>query len=193
FSILHRHPSLGLHLAMANNRIGPWGGTGTYNFDIGRNASQITKVVLHAGEIVDSLKIFYVDEGNEVNTTRIGGGGGGLCEFKLRPGEYINSMKGSFRAYYDEKYMENYGEICITKLQFKTNKGRKHGPFGQGGGSEFSVPVGDGRIVGFFGQYCRYLNAIGVYVAPRPRNIPDSSRSPDPTQGVGAESYLLSY
>ncbi|KAG6530543.1 hypothetical protein ZIOFF_012782 [Zingiber officinale] len=58
------------------------------------------------------------------------------------------------------------GETCIAKLGFATNFGNTHGPFGAAGGKEFSVPVVDGRIVGFFGQYDKYLKAIGVYLAP---------------------------
>lgn len=57
-----------------------------------------------------------------------------------------------------------YGETCIAKLGFRTNFGKRHGPFGQGGGMKFTVPVQDGRIVGFFGQSDSYLNAIGVYI-----------------------------
>ncbi|KAG6476226.1 hypothetical protein ZIOFF_065464 [Zingiber officinale] len=142
-----------------NIKIGPWGGHGEHNFDIGPSASQITRVVLHTGLVVDSLEIFYVTERNEAKTCRVGGTGGGFHEFELLPGEYINSMVGSIKTF--------YGETCIAKLGFKTNTGKKHGPFGHGGGMEFTVPVLDGRIVGFFGQFNSYLNGIGVYLAPK--------------------------
>ncbi|KAG6508052.1 protein GOS9-like [Zingiber officinale] len=139
-------------------KIGPWGGTGACNFDIGRSASQIKKVVLHTGDTVERLEISYVVDGNEVKTHPIGGSGGQSHEFELIPGEYINSMVGSVKTY--------RGETRISKLEFKTNLGKKHGPFGHGGGTEFTVPVMDGRIVGFFGQSGCYLNGIGVYLAP---------------------------
>ncbi|KAG6504570.1 hypothetical protein ZIOFF_036904 [Zingiber officinale] len=125
-------------------KIGPWGATRACSFDnIGGSVSRITRVGLHTGIIVDSLELSYVVDRNN---------------FELLPGEYINSMVGSFKTF--------CGETCIAKLGFTTNLGKKHGPFGQGGGVEFSVPVVDGRIVGFFGQFGRYLNGIGVYLAP---------------------------
>ncbi|XP_042466987.1 mannose/glucose-specific lectin-like [Zingiber officinale] len=138
-------------------KVGPWGVAGDCKFDIGRSATQITKVTLHAGYIVDSLEISIVDGGN-VETKRVGtSGGGGYHSFTLDPGEYINSMVGFVGEY--------NGESCISQLNFKTNFGNTHGPFGGGGGKEFTIPVTDGRIVGFFGQHDYYLKAIGVYVA----------------------------
>lgn len=61
---------------------------------------------------------------------------------------------------------EYKGDSCITQLRFKTNFGKMYGPFGKGGGTEFTVSIVDGRIVGFFGYYGNYLKAIGVYLAP---------------------------
>ncbi|XP_042423882.1 protein GOS9-like [Zingiber officinale] len=141
-----------------NIKIGPWGIAGDCNFDIGRSASQITKVRLHTGNVIDNLEISYILDGKNVETRRLGGSGGGSYHtFELLPGEYINSMVGSVG--------DNDGESCISQLKFKTNFGNTHGPFGKGGGKEFTVPVTDGRIVGFFGQYDKYLKEIGVYVA----------------------------
>ncbi|KAG6530549.1 jacalin-related lectin 3-like [Zingiber officinale] len=140
-----------------NIKIGPWGGLGAYSSDIGRPGTQITRVGLHTGDVVDSLEISYVDDRNEVKTYKAGGSGGELHEFELERGEYINGMFGSFNDY--------YGEVCITELGFKTNLGNDHGPFGGGGGEGFSVPVVAGRIVGFFGEYDRYINSIGVSLA----------------------------
>ncbi|XP_074574179.1 protein GOS9-like [Curcuma longa] len=141
-----------------NIKIGPWGGRGGYSsFDIGPSATQITRVRLHTGDVVDSLEISYVDARNEVKTYRAGGSGGSLHEFELVRGEYINGIVGSFKNY--------YGEICITKLGFKTNLENEHGPFGEEGDEEFPVPVVAGRIVGFFGEYDRYINSIGVSLA----------------------------
>ncbi|XP_042466981.1 protein GOS9-like isoform X2 [Zingiber officinale] len=140
-----------------NIKVGPWGVAGDCNFDIGRSASQITKVRLHTGVVVDNLEISYIVDGKNVETRRLGGGGGRYHTVELLPGEYINSMVGFVGAF--------NGESCISQLKFKTNFGNTHGPFGEGGGNEFTVPVTDGRIVGFFGQYDKYLKEIGVYVA----------------------------
>ncbi|KAG6526780.1 protein GOS9-like [Zingiber officinale] len=139
-------------------KLGPWGVVGDCHFDIGRSASQITKVRLHTGYIVDNLGISYVVDGKHFETRRLGGSGGGAHHtFTLVPGEYINSMAGFVGAYESER--------CISQLKFKTNLGNAHGAFGGGGGDEFTVPIMHGRIVGFFGQYDKYLKAIGVYVA----------------------------
>ncbi|KAG6530541.1 horcolin-like [Zingiber officinale] len=141
-----------------NIKIGAWGGSGEQRFDIGGSAFQITRVRLHAGIVVDSLEVSYVDDRNKVATSRAGGSGGKFHEFELRAGEYINSMVGSVREY--------NGETCITQLEFRTNLGKQHGPFGAAGSNRFTVPVKDGRIVGFFGRYTKYVNKIGVYLAP---------------------------
>ncbi|KAG6530569.1 horcolin-like [Zingiber officinale] len=141
-----------------NIKVGPWGVAGDCNFDIGGSVSQITKVRLHTGGVVDNLEISYIVDGSNFDTPTLGGSGGGTYHsFTLDPGEYINSMVGFVGAY--------NGESCISQLKFKTNFGNTHGPFGGGGGKEFTVPVTAGRIVGFFGEYDKYLKEIGVYVA----------------------------
>ncbi|KAG6530561.1 horcolin-like [Zingiber officinale] len=136
-------------------KVGPWGGCGDTSFDIlGPPTSQIIKILVKTGAVVDSLVISYVID-NEVQSYRAGGTGGVEAhEFELGRGEYINKIFGSINDY--------NGETCIAKLGFKTNLGKQHGPFGAGGGKEFIVPVVNGRIVGFFGQYTNYINAIGV-------------------------------
>lgn len=141
-----------------NIKIGGWGGNGGNKFDIGRSASQITKIRLQAGRVVDHLEVSFLDDRNKVATCGAGGKGGQFNEFKLRSGEYINRMVGCVCEFDDE--------TCISQLEFKTNIGTQHGPFGRANGRKFSVPVMDGRIVGFFGRSTKYLNEIGVYLAP---------------------------
>jgi hypothetical protein len=53
----------------------------------------------------------------------------------------------------------------ITSLAFVTNLERSYGPFGQGGGTQFKVPVErNGGIVGFFGYAGSHVEALGVYI-----------------------------
>lgn len=78
-------------------------------------------------------------------------------QFELGTGDYINWMLGSFKVF--------DGETCVTELEFKTHSGKHYGPFGQGGGQNFTVPVVVGQIAGFFGQYGSYINSIGVSLA----------------------------
>ncbi|KAG6526761.1 agglutinin-like [Zingiber officinale] len=140
-------------------KIGPFGGAGTRNFDTGGSAAPIARVKLRTGTVIYSLQISYNINRRDVETDLLGGEGGDSHHtFELRPGEYINSMTGCVREY--------NGETCITKLEFYTNLNVRHGPFGKADGRKFNVPVINGRIVGFFGRYSKYLNEIGVYLAP---------------------------
>ncbi|CAO2142432.1 unnamed protein product [Urochloa humidicola] len=52
----------------------------------------------------------------------------------------------------------------ITSLRFVTNKNKVY-TFGKTSGTPFSVPIQDGKIVGFFGRAGDYLDAIGIYCA----------------------------
>uniref|UniRef100_A0A0D9WCN2 Jacalin-type lectin domain-containing protein n=1 Tax=Leersia perrieri TaxID=77586 RepID=A0A0D9WCN2_9ORYZ len=57
----------------------------------------------------------------------------------------------------------------VTSLAFVTGAGKRHGPFGEGGGGgeKFRVPVrGRGRVVGFFVRSGWLIDAVGVYVHP---------------------------
>ncbi|KAG6526755.1 mannose/glucose-specific lectin-like [Zingiber officinale] len=130
----------------AGIKIGPWGTPGACSFDIAASASQLQG----SDSTQEPSSIAWRSPTLSTGKTS--------KHFELQPGEYINSMVGSVN--------DLNGETCIAKLGFATNFGNTHGPFGAGGGKEYSVPVVDGRIVGFFGQYDKYLKAIGVYLAP---------------------------
>lgn len=58
------------------------------------------------------------------------------------------------------------GATVITSLSFHTNIGKTYGPYGQGGGTSFSLPVTKGKYMGFFGNYTDYLTSIGVILQP---------------------------
>ncbi|URE09272.1 Mannose glucose-specific lectin [Musa troglodytarum] len=138
-------------------KVGTWGGNRRSHWDMGP-ASRITKVQINAGLIVDSIKVWYVVDGKSYATSRHGGSGGNPHEFHLQEREYINRMSGHVKDF--------CGTPCVSQLTFATNLGKKHGPFGHSGGVPFSVPVAEGRIIGFFGNAEKYLNAIGIYLKP---------------------------
>ncbi|XP_074566050.1 protein GOS9-like [Curcuma longa] len=139
-------------------KVGPWGGSGVSAFDFGESDQVIKKVVVYSGDVVDSLEIsYYTDKPNVFESYPVGGPGGGPNECPLSQGEYINNIFGSVNGYDNE--------ICVTEIGFETNLEKKYGPFGKGGGEKFSIPVVNGRIVGFFGQYNKYINGIGVSLA----------------------------
>lgn len=53
----------------------------------------------------------------------------------------------------------------VSSLTINTNN-RTYGPYGRATGTTFSIPVLDGKIVGFFGRSGDALDAIGFYVLP---------------------------
>nr|XP_009406552.1 PREDICTED: protein GOS9-like [Musa acuminata subsp. malaccensis] len=138
-------------------KVGSWGGNKGAHWDMGP-ASRITRVQIYAGLIVDSIKVQYVVDGTSNETRRHGGSGGKPHQFQLREREYIKCISGHVKDF--------GGTRCVSQLTFVTNLRKTHGPFGQGGGVAFSVPVAEGRIIGFFGNAEKYLNALGIYLKP---------------------------
>ncbi|KAJ0786532.1 putative jacalin-like lectin domain-containing protein [Helianthus annuus] len=72
----------------------------------------------------------------------------------------------------DEEIIEINGKVAtfenlnlVTQLTFVTNK-QTYGPYGTNGGTDFSCPIAKGKVVGFFGRYGAYLDAIGVVLSP---------------------------
>ena len=57
------------------------------------------------------------------------------------------------------------GSTVITYLTIETNK-NTFGPFGQNSGTDFSIPIVRGTIVGFFGRSGLYLDSIGILFNP---------------------------
>lgn len=55
------------------------------------------------------------------------------------------------------------GPNIIHSLTFHTTK-RKHGPYGEEQGQQFSTKLSDGMIVGFHGRRGMFLDALGVHV-----------------------------
>ncbi|KAJ0786530.1 putative jacalin-like lectin domain-containing protein [Helianthus annuus] len=56
-------------------------------------------------------------------------------------------------------------KTLITQLTLMTNK-HTYGPYGTNGGTDFSFPIAKGKVIGFFGRYGAYLDAIGVVLSP---------------------------
>ncbi|XP_058193160.1 uncharacterized protein LOC131310257 [Rhododendron vialii] len=66
-------------------------------------------------------------------------------------------------------YEEFRGEETIVSLCFNTNL-RKYGPFGsRTDTSSVSIPIEDGFIAGFHGRGGSFLDAIGIFAAPKGR------------------------
>ncbi|KAG5520933.1 hypothetical protein RHGRI_033481 [Rhododendron griersonianum] len=63
-------------------------------------------------------------------------------------------------------YKDHGGNVVLSSLYFDTNL-EKYGPFGKGGGQSVSIPIEDGVITGFHGRGGYYVDAIGIFVAPK--------------------------
>jgi hypothetical protein len=89
---------------------------------------------------------------------------------ELGPSEFVKEVSGMVGVY--------KGETVVSAIKLVTNV-KTFGPFGKGkDGTMFSVPVqGGSGIATFFGRSGKYLNAIGVYVAPRLNEESDRSRT----------------
>ena len=67
--------------------------------------------------------------------------------------EYLIGVNGTVGTY--------VGITVITSLAFQTNK-KTAGPYGSIQGTSFSLPVSNGHIVGFTGNYGDFLDSFGV-------------------------------
>ncbi|KAL6841643.1 hypothetical protein ACP4OV_028582 [Aristida adscensionis] len=146
-------------------KMGPWGGNGGRPFNIPVESRRLESVILCSATIVDALAFSYVDANGKQHTTPLWGGIGGSAHMALRdritlgPSEFLLEISGT---------VGSFGSLCnaITSLKFVTNK-HTHGPFGVPKGTAFCSRVKkNDSIVGFFGRYGKYLDAIGVYLGP---------------------------
>ncbi|XP_037419370.1 disease resistance protein Pik-2-like [Triticum dicoccoides] len=143
------------------SRVEPFGGTGGRARDIKVAPHRLENVIIHSGDIVDSLAFSYTDHGRQQRTAGPWGGhGGGVSNINLGPNEYLMNVSGTIGSFYGVA-------SCVTSLTFVTNFAC-YGPFGKGGGVPFdALPVqSNSSIVGFFGRAGGSLDAIGFYVRP---------------------------
>ncbi|KAG5543204.1 hypothetical protein RHGRI_016078 [Rhododendron griersonianum] len=78
------------------------------------------------------------------------------------PDEHLTAIKMTFGEF--------KGQSVIQSLNFRTNL-NKYGPYGSKCGTSISIPIESGVICGFHGRVGNYLNAIGIYVAPKIRSF----------------------
>ncbi|CAL9166725.1 protein GOS9-like [Musa acuminata AAA Group] len=136
-------------------KVGAWGGNGGSAFDMGP-AYRIISVKIFSGDVVDAVDVTFTYYG-KTETRHFGGRGGTPHEIVLQEGEYLVGMAGEFGNY--------HGVVVVGKLGFSTNK-KSYGPFGNTGGTPFSLPIAAGKISGFFGRGGDFIDAIGVYLEP---------------------------
>ncbi|RWW21725.1 hypothetical protein GW17_00014115 [Ensete ventricosum] len=136
-------------------KVGAWGGNGGSAFDMGP-AYRIISVKIFSGDVVDAVDITFSYNG-KTETRHFGGSGGNPHEIVLAEDEHLVGMAGEVANY--------HGLVVVGKLGFTTNK-KTYGPFGNTGGTPFSLPITAGKISGFFGRGGQFIDAIGVYLEP---------------------------
>ncbi|URE25704.1 Mannose glucose-specific lectin [Musa troglodytarum] len=109
-----------------------------------------------SGDVIDAVDVTFTYYG-KTETRHFGGSGGNPHELVLEEDEYLVGMAGEVASY--------HGVVVVGKLGFTTNK-KAYGPFGNTGGTPFSLPIAAGKISGFFGRGGQFLDAIGVYLEP---------------------------
>ncbi|MQL95398.1 hypothetical protein Taro_028067 [Colocasia esculenta] len=146
-------------------KVGPFGGSTGTLVDVG-SASQIRRVRINHGDVIDRLTILYVDVNGTSKEFSVGGIGGLESAFELSDGEHITGVSGSVNSH--------GGVTCIARLYLATSRGITHGPYGLGGGiplgrdaTPFSFPIDQGMRVGnFFGRGRPFLVSLGAYLEP---------------------------
>ncbi|XP_048128151.1 jacalin-related lectin 4-like [Rhodamnia argentea] len=137
--------------------VGPFGGHGGDSFD-DQTFSDIRKITIVVGSVIESITIEYDQNGCLVSSPRHGGSWGGQAwAVPLDyPNEYLISVFG---------YITEDSYQVINSLIFHSNK-RSYGPFGNKEGKFFKFPPVDGKIIGFHGSCGFYLDSIGAYFGP---------------------------
>ncbi|XP_010273654.1 PREDICTED: mannose/glucose-specific lectin-like [Nelumbo nucifera] len=138
--------------------VGPWGGDGGGGWSWMADGDGIKQIILGHEEVIRSIKF-------------LGGSGGFSNEFgspsssKIDqiqiawPDEYLTSISGTF----GRRWKNQNGHVVVRSIQFNTNA-RSYGPYGSTDGTAFSLPVKQGKIVGFHGRCGADLDSIGVYL-----------------------------
>ncbi|XP_058193157.1 mannose/glucose-specific lectin-like [Rhododendron vialii] len=142
--------------------LGPWGGKGG-EYSAYKAEGPIMQITIRHGDVIDSI-LFESQSwnGNVIGSSvKIGGTGGSLSsKFHIDSSvERLTSISLTYKDY--------HGQPIITSLCFGTNIGNKYGPFGPGSGASVSIPIEDGFIAGFHGRGGSFLDAIGIFVAPK--------------------------
>ncbi|KAM7521165.1 hypothetical protein LguiB_020127 [Lonicera macranthoides] len=148
--------------------VGPWGGQDGIYWDDGVY-STIRQVEIAYGAGIDSIRFEYEMKGASVWSEKHGGVGSTKTD-KIKLG-YPDEFLTSIRGYHGS--LNEWGPGLIRSLTFESNK-RTYGPYGIEQGIYFSLPMIEGKIVGFHGKCGWYLDAIGVHLDPVRRPIHSS-------------------
>jgi len=155
---------------------GGTGGTVNYNEEllnvIGIEDCRISEIIVHSGDVVDSIAVSYVDSNdNPLGTFKIGGNGGSMSTIQLQKNVYIKGIWGCSEnklGFLQFEYSDNtipvisYGST-INDLDLFT----------------YNAPAGF-LIIGFWGAEGDKIDRIGVIL----RRIPDEQITKRVFQGI---------
>ncbi|KAL2944841.1 Mannose/glucose-specific lectin [Bienertia sinuspersici] len=145
---------------------GPYGSQCPENYSMKLEGCEtIKEVIIRHGFIVDAIGFVVAKPCGSTVTKMFGGHCGNESRIKLRCGEYITQISGTYGNY---KWQRN--QCTIATLKIHTNFCPSgYGPYGQGRDvcnvHCFSSPLPtDGPIIGFFGRHNNYLESTGIFV-----------------------------
>jgi len=141
-------------------KVGPWGVQDGNPWDINSQSKpqRLESITIYSSEYargcIYGFSFVYVDQQGKHKVDTRGTAYGTGKDIKMRPGEHLNSVSGTF---------DDQG---ITSLKLETNQ-TKYNAYGDPTtGEAFSLPLqeGKGEVVAFFGRSGDTLKALGVYV-----------------------------
>ncbi|MDK0651708.1 jacalin-like lectin [Clostridium perfringens] len=146
---------------------GPWGnnaneGSIPWQFTL-EDGAKITRVVVRSYDIIDAIAFTVVDSNGYITTYEYGNPTSTASEIKLKDGEYITQISGSYG-----NYKWNNGRVTLSTLKIYTNKNTNgYGPYGKGADvSNTQVfKSSKGKVIGFYGTIGankHYLESIGI-------------------------------
>ncbi|KAF7041369.1 hypothetical protein CFC21_051179 [Triticum aestivum] len=143
-------------------KVGLWGGNSGQAHDLDVVPRRLISVVVRSGEVIDSLKFTYSDCDGHQHTAGPWGGSDASQSMNnhmilLGRSEVVKEVSGTIGP-------NSSVPDFVSSLLLATNTS-SHGPFGEGRGIPFRIPVQDNdSIVGFFAQAEKHINAIGFYL-----------------------------
>ncbi|MDK0829461.1 jacalin-like lectin, partial [Clostridium perfringens] len=92
------------------------------------DGAKMIRVVVRSHDIVDAIGFTVVDSNDYITTYEYGNPTSTASEIKLKDGEYITQISGSYG-----NYKWNNGRVTLSTLKIYTNKNTNgYGPYGKG-------------------------------------------------------------
>jgi len=131
------------------------GGITVYDLISGEDC-RIGEIVVHAGDYVDSVAVSYLNGGDHpLAIYKMGGSGGETGTIRLKKGEHVSAVRGSFTGALKHLEIETSAQISYSF------------GFPAGAGFQYIAPPGY-EIIGFWGSSGDLVDRLGVAVRALP-------------------------